>query len=435
MRKHVFPEKGLGLPITLHDDRHRLEKVDVPIVTVSASFRSDMERHLGESAQDRGEIVFSRAHYSMAIAVLEQARRQKLSAWMVDPINYLSDRDWQKLERIEIIGQMTARIPILKALKDIFDTFVRKQIPLTAAIQKPLNYVTNRVGSPIISLHYEAGNYLAKVGKRVLQVVTDPHVRPHYLFEAGRPNITFAVFDEATKRSFIEKAAALNLQIAEGKVIVTGPPIDPRVIEKRSGKKPDDYKKRGLRLAITTSGLGTNYGEIKQTLENLLPVLTRKKIELLLYAGTHLDFYKIFYALAAKNNLPIGGEDSKMPLRIIYDKSIVIANQKLIDGAFGWADGFITKPSGDMAYDAVAAGCFLLTLDPWGEWEENIYKIFEKKGIALMADTTNLAGQLEQLEQKGWFMQAIKNALKIEEIYLHGAKNIVDLQQTLAYNR
>lgn len=431
-RKHIYPEKDLALPRTLHEDRHRLEQVEVPIVTVSASFHADIAKNLHEHTRQKGEIVFSRAHYSMAVAILEGARRQNLSAWLVDPINYLSKDQWQRLERIELVGQLTARTPILKKIKDIFDTFIRKQVPLRGAIDKPLEYVAANVGKPIISVHYESGNFLARHGKKVLQIVTDPHVRPHYLFEAGRPNIAFAVFDEATKKSFFENASLQNLKLPQNKVIVTGPPVDPRIIEKRKGKNADSYKKRGLRLAITTSGLGTNYGEIKQVLEHLLPVLAERKMEILLYASTHLDFYKMFYELGAKNSLPIGDENSKLPLRIIYDESIIAANQKLIDSAFGWADGFITKPSGDMAYDAVAAGCFLLTLSPWGEWEENIFDIFSRLGIAKAVDADNLVEQLDSLEQENWFSRAINNALNIDEIFLTGAKNIVDLQRKLA---
>lgn len=432
MRKHILPPKDLDLPRTIHDDRHKIENVQVPIITVSASFRSDIAKSLGEHAREKGELAFSRAHFSMAIAVYEQAKESGLSCWLVDPVNYIGSEGWASLEKIEYIGQMIARNPILIKVKDILDLFIRSKSPLTKHIEEPLGYVTARAVNPIISLHYEAGNILAKNNKKVLQVVTDPHVRPHYLQQAERKNISFAVFDEQTKKQFLDLAIDLKKGVTSDRVIVTGPPVDPRIIEKRKGKNADSYKKRGLRLAITTSGLGTNYGEIKQALEHLLPVLAERKMEILLYAGTHLDFYKMFYELGAKNSLPIGDENSKMPLRIIYDESIIAANQKLIDSAFGWADGFITKPSGDMAYDAVAAGCFLLTLSPWGEWEENIFDIFSRLGIAKAIDTNNFVEQLDSLEQENWFPRAINNALNIDEIFLTGAKNIVDLQQKLS---
>lgn len=432
MRKHILPEKELTFPRTLHEDRHKLEKVQVPIITVSASYRSDIAKRLHEKARHHGEIVFSRAHYSMAVAVYEEAICQNKTAWMVDPINYLSEEEWQKLARIKFLGQLTARIPILKTLKDIFDTLIRRQIPLTAAIEKPLAYVTSRVGSPIISLHYEAGNYLAKIGKRVLQVVTDPHVRPHYLFEAERDNITFAVFDEATKKTFFEKAQVLGKKLPGNKVIVCGPPVDARIVEVRGGKTAEGHKNRPLRLAVTTSGLGTNFGEIKKLLANLIPEVKAGKVELLLYASTHEDFKAMYDQLAHENNLPVGDENAQAPVRVIWDESIVEANQKLIDYAFGWADGFITKPSGDMAYDALAAGCFLLTLSPWGEWEENIFDIFSRMGIAKKAEVENIREQLENLERENWFSRAISNALEIDEIFLNGAKNIVDLQQKIS---
>ena len=96
---------------------------------------------------------------------------------------------------------------------------------------------------------------------------------------------------------------------------------------------------------------------------------------------------------------------------------------------FPWADGFITKPSGDMAYDAVAAGCFLLTLSEWGVWEERIREIFEQEGIARKAEPAQLVTQLSLLQQsirgKSWVESAMYNALKIDQSYLTGAENIL----------
>ena len=126
MRLHIYPASDLDLPKTLHNDRHRLENVQVPIVTVSASFRSDIAKILGERARDTGELAFSRAHFSMAIAVYEQAREMGLSSWLVDPVNYLGHDSWANLEKVEYVGKLIARNPILKKVKDIVCTRDRK---------------------------------------------------------------------------------------------------------------------------------------------------------------------------------------------------------------------------------------------------------------------------------------------------------------------
>lgn len=431
--RHIHPPEELEFPQTLHDDRHRLEEVDVPIVTISATFRGEIAEYLGEKSRvPIEEAVFSRAHFSMAIAVFEQATRLGLSAWLVDPTNYVSQEAWKKILFTEWLGEKVARSRLLKRLKDFVDTFARSKLPIEEAVREPLQYVSYEVKKPIISMHYESGNLLSAQGKKTLQVVTDPHVRINYLFEAGRSNISFAVFDEETRKTFLERAEKMGKSVNPDRVIVTGPPVDPRIVEAREGKSSSNFKKRPLRLAITTGGLGQNKKEIKKILEGITTWAKEEKIRLFLYAGTHPDFKELYQTIADKYGIKPGKkEDGEAPLRIFYHPSIVEANKALIDYAFPWADGFITKPSGDMAYDAAAAGCFILSLHPWGEWEKNIEGIFARRGILEPAQPDSFPSQLENLLSSGFIESAIKKALAIEPLYLEGARKIVDLQQSL----
>lgn len=430
--KHIIPDNNFDFPQTLHKDSHRLEIVDVPIVTVSASFKKEIEEQTGEKTKVKDEVILSRAHYSMAIALLEEARNQKKKVLLIDPINYIANKDWKTVVQIEYIGQLAARIPIIKNIKNLLEKVIRSKLPIADKIEKPLLYATEFLEKPIISVHYETGNILARNHKKVLQIVTDPHVRSNYLLEAERKNISFAVFDNETKREFLEKASKMGKKVAERKIVVTGPPVDPRIVAAAKGKNNNNFKKRGLRLVIATSGLGSNKDEIEKITENLFQIQAQTKIELLFYAATHKDFEEMFSFLAKKYNLKIGKTSENTKVRIIFQQSIVDANEDLIKYGFPWADGFITKPSGDMAYDAVAAGCFLLTLNPWGEWEENIEKIFFSLKIAQKAKVDDLSGQVDELISSKWIENAINNALNIDEIFLHGAKNIIDLQQKLA---
>lgn len=429
-RKHILPPPELELPRTLHGDRHRLEEVQVPVVTISATYKSEIAEHLGERSRVLDEAVFSRAHYSMGVAIFAQASRMGLTAWYVDPMNYVTVSDWGKIAFVERVGQLVARVPLFRTLKNISEKFVRQKLPVANAVQKPLIYVTQRARFPIICLHALAGSIIADEGKKVLQVVTDPQIRPEYIPEMGNSNIVFAVFDESTKDKFLDKSRELGISLDENRIVVTGPPVDPRIVDIRNLKSPSAFKKRGLRLVVATGGIGTNKDEIKELLENLLPELKKNTIQLILYAGTNWDFKEMFYNLCKKHNI----RDMDSRVRIIYDESIVVANQELIDKAFSWADGFVTKPSGDMAYDAVAAGCFLLTLEPWGEWEKVIENVFVEKEISKKADVHNFASQINELARAGWIEKAIKNAINIDKIFLTGAKRIVDLQQKLAYN-
>lgn len=423
VRKHIYPSKYLDLPRTLHSDRHKLEMVDVPVVTISATYKRDIAEKRGEVAKIFDEIVFSRAHYSMACGVVEQARLMKLSSWLVDPTNFVSAQSWRILARTERIGEIVARSPLLKKIKDIADNFIRSNIPIADVVKEPLAYVTYRARNPIISFHYESGNILSTLGKNVLQIVTDPHVRSNYLQECERKNIYFAVFDDLTRIAFLDMAKQMGKKFDKNRIFVTGPPVDPRIVKCRKHKKIFDGT-RPLRIVVTASGLGTNKGEIGEVVESLMPGVKSKKIELILYASTHTDFKELFENILKINKVTEG-------VKILYHRSIVDANEDLIKNCFPWADCFITKPSGDMAYDAVASGAFFLSLEPWGVWEANIQKIFEKLSITRKAETSQLLTQIDHLIESGWVAKAQQQAVKIDKLYLEGAKKIVDLQRKL----
>lgn len=427
------PPEEFSLTHTLHDDRHRLEIVDVPVITVSATFRKDIARYFDEKTAQLDDVVFSRAHFSMAVAALEQARRNHLTAWLVDPTNYVSPSEWKRVQFTEFVGQVAARTPIVKKIKDLVDNFVRSRLPIRKAITPPLIYVSKKIKKPIISFHYEVGNVLVREGKKVIQVVTDPHVRMHYLLEAQRKKIVFAVFDKDTKRELLEKAKLKKKFLNPKRVFVTGPPVDPRIVDARQKKTIHAIKRRPLRLAITTGGLGTNKQEIEKILRSIAPEVKKGKLKLLLYASTHPDFVELFRKVAQAYKIKIGKvENESARVRILYADSIIDANDLLISYAFPWADGFVTKPSGDMAYDAVAAGCFLLSLAPWGDWEKRIEEIFYSRGILQKAIIDDFATQLADLASSGWIEKAIFNALHIEPLFLNGIKEIIRLQQKLA---
>lgn len=429
----------LSFQHTAHEERHLLETVEVPIVTVSATFKEELTKEFGEMPESiTPNVTFSRAHYSMANALVVAATHNKKTFWMIDPTNYVSARDWPKIMFTQRMGRLIARSPILKELKDIMDTRLRNGLPLTAAIREPLTYVTGRVNRPIISLHYEAGNILLQNGKTVLQVVTDPHVRPQYLTHADNPKLSWAVFDEMTKARLIELGFILGHKIDEHRITVTGCPVDPRIILKDKNTAIRGYRSRPLRLAITTGGLGTNKDEITTLLTNLAPAIKKGEVHIAAYAGVHEDFLTMFTTFARVHHIKVGeNHDIHSPLRIFHGNDIVDANELLLDYVFPWADGFISKPSGDMAYEAIAAGCFLLTLHPWGEWEENIRAVTEGMGVSIRADIDNILAQLKAIttmpveKNKPWVELALERAQKHAKIVSQGAFNILKLHKKL----
>jgi hypothetical protein len=435
-------------------DKQALEKTDLPIITVSASYKEDLKGFYDLEENDNlPDVVFSRAHYSMALAAAVHAWKTKIDpkkAWVVDPTNFVSNENWGSIQLTEVIGKTIARYPLLKLAKDFIDKFGRNKLPILASITPPLAYLTKDIKKPILSFHIATGNILAKQGKKVIEVVTDPHVREDYLNNAELPNMAFCVFDETTKIEFLQKAKELKKDVDPGKIVVTGPPIDPRIIKARKNKKPWEGQ-RPLRLILSTGGLGTNKPEIKQVLDQMLPLLKSNKLkyQLMVFAATHKDIKDMVVELAQKHHVPlklmqptdpadfekfakINNPTSQIPnpksqLTLLYHPQVIDANELLIKYGFPWADGFISKPSGDMAYDAAAAGCFLLTLKEWGEWEINIRKIFEEKHIAMQANTDNIVEQLKELEYMGWFKQAMFEAQNIEKLYLEGIENIVEV--------
>lgn len=432
-----------SLSKTYKRDKEYLEKTALPIITVSASYREDLKRLHGlPDNDDARDIVFSRAHYSMALGIAVQVWKDKINpkkAWLVDPTNYVSQEKWRSVTITETIGKTIARNPLLKTLKDIVDKFGRSKLPILDSITPPLLFLTENVHQPILSFHIASGNILAEQGKNVVQVITDPHVREEYITNADRKNTWYCVFDERTKLEFLEKAKLLDIEANPTRVIVTGPPVDPRVIAVADGKKPWQPG-RVLKLCLTTGGLGTNKKELLSVLEQILPELRRRKpqYKLIVYASTHLDIAEDVRELAEAEKVKIGKiNDKTANLRLIYHPQIMDANEMLIKYGFPWAHGFITKPSGDMAYDAVMSGSFVLTLAEWGEWELRIREIFEQRGISRRCLSENILDQLEVLQAKNgdqdsWITKAMLETSKLEPIFRGGAKNIATAVKKVA---
>lgn len=422
----------------LHKDKHLLEHTKVPVVTVAASFRHDLAEFYHLRYMDNApEVLFSRAHYSMAVAALVQAWGGKYQpdpkkAWAVDPTNYVTKNDWSKVEFTENMGKLVARYDILKLIKNLVDTGARNKLPITDAITTPLLYLFEHVDRPILSFHYEAGNILGGLGKKVVQVVTDPHVRDQYLDHAELHTMRFCVFDDNTKVSFLEKAATIGKKVDPRRIVVTGPPVDPRIVAAGSKKTISNLKNRPLRVVIATGGLGTNKPEIEECVRSLAPILRlpNSPLHVIIYVGVHEDIRESIHSICNQEGVPtarIGETDA--PVRILYSPHIVEANEALIQYGFPWADGFITKPSGDMAYDAAAAGCFVLTLQPWGEWEENVRDVFEQREISRRAIPEKLEEQMKaliaEMNGKSWVESAMKQAQTLPNLFTHGIQNIL----------
>lgn len=475
----------------LYRDKKLLETTELPIISTSASFKEDLKGFHGELEDDQlQDVVFSRAHYSMALAIAVAAWGNKIDpqkAWLVDPTNHVKAKDWSSIKLTDFIGQTIARQPVLKMLKDLVDKFARSKLPILDNIAPATKFLAQNIDRPILSFHIANGNILAENGKQVLQMITDPHVRSDYVANADKDNMRFMVFDEETKKEVFEIAAQEDIIIpaeqVEEKVIVTGPPIDPRIITAGKAKKAWSAQ-RALRIVITTGGLGTNKKEIKKILEQLLPALKKTPdncpdFELIYYAGTHADHQKMASDLAKKYkvkhhlisphdpadfiktgslNKPRRNYKTSVKFHIIYHPQIIDANELLIRYGFPWADLFISKPSGDMAYDAALSGAALLTLKEWGEWEHNVRAVFEKQGISQIADSDNIIEQLTHLSQNkelrtdqsqvpvsssrpvpqpnssisnqnNWITQAMLNTHQLPSIFYQGAVNIIKAAQ------
>ncbi len=423
----------------LREDREILSRTKFPIVTISGSFR-DVVEETHDLADDKNhpDVTLSRAHYSMALGVAVAAWGSDVpnekKAWLVEPTNYVSRKDWKRVSFSATVGRLMARNTVLEWLKKNILDRNRKVFPLTTTITPPVLYLTENIEKPIISLHIVTGNILARAGKKVVQVVTDPHVREDYVECAHLPNITFCVFDENTRYEFFQVAAAYNKKVDPARVIVTGPPIDPRVIQSRTKKRPDSWKRRPLRILLTTGGLGTNKDELFTILDQILPLTRKRKqpVQVVYYAGTNADHVRMAKKLALNYGISVGkNNDPRASLRILGSDDIVDANNLLLLYGFPWADVVYTKPSGDLAYDAAAAGCAQLFLRPWGEWELNIREIFLHLGTAQNADVENVEKQLNSLRDTtpgtAWLERALNKAHTLPPHFLKGSENILNV--------
>src|SRR5690606_35655011 len=142
MKKHTLPPKELDLQTAAHEERHLLEESEVPIVTVSATYRKELADKYRDVAHTPADVVYSRGHYSMAEAVRRQALEMGKKPHIVDPTNFVSKEDWKKIKSTETIGELVARYKLLKLLRDKVDKFVRGKLPIKEAITPPLMYLT-----------------------------------------------------------------------------------------------------------------------------------------------------------------------------------------------------------------------------------------------------------------------------------------------------
>lgn len=427
----------------LAGDRALLEKAKFPIVTISGTFRDvvEMRQDLGDD-KNHPDVTLSRAHYSMAVAVAVAAwgsdEPEPKKSWLVEPTNYVTRKDWNRVAFTATLGRLLARHSLLEKIKKLVLDRNRKAFPLTTTITPPLMFLTETVTRPIISMHIVTGNILAKAGKTVVQVVTDPHVREDYVEMAHLPNITFCVFDENTRYEFFQVAAAHGKTVDPARVIVTGPPVDPRVIAARDTKKVDSWRRRPLRVLLTTGGLGTNKDELAEILNQILP-LTRKRnnpVQVMYYAGTNPDHVKMVEKLLREHKVKQGKmTDRRAAFRLLASDDIVDANNLLLLYGLPWADVVYTKPSGDMAYDAAASGCAQLFLRPWGEWELNIREIFLQLGTARNAEVSGVAQQLESIQDRtpgvAWLERALERTHTLPPHFLRGSENILNVARRM----
>jgi len=263
----------------LRRESQSLAQADVPILTTSATFRKELSYRFGIEFKTKGDLIYSRAHYSMAEAVRQKAKQKKLSSYLADPINYVNLEGWDKVNLVEEIGKLAARNKLLKKIKSRFDTLIRGKSPIRAPIELPLKNLASQVNKPIICLHYEVANLLAS-SHQLVCVVTDPHVRLEYLkslpeiHQINQSHPNFAVFDQQTKKDFLSLAKKQAKFVDAKKVVVTGPPIDPRILKIRY-KKELPKKDQPINLAVTTGGLGQSLNEIKKLLNSLASLLRK----------------------------------------------------------------------------------------------------------------------------------------------------------------
>ena len=442
--KQKNPPKNLDLKKALLYEQKSMAEADVPIATVSGTFKKELAKYFQTVPNLEGDVLYSRAHYSMAEAVRQQALSEDLSTYLIDPMNYVGQEGWKKVVFTQTVGRLMARHKLLRWIKDQIDTIARSKLPISEAITPPLLYLSNFVKKPIISMHYEAGNILSANRFPILQYITDPHVRPQYLDplpnldtpkdQHFNGHVTYAVFDQNTKKKVFSLAKELGKRVEENQVVIVGPPVDPRII--RIGKKHPKKIKRGepINIAITTGGVGTNYKEIKTLLHRLYPLLKPpEKIRLFLYTAVHKDFRDMFETFAEEHHIRIGDiDDQEARIRILHEDSIIDANENLIEHMFPWAHAIITKPSGDMAYDAIAAGCFTLFLQPLGPWEENIQKIFTKADIGFDYHVDTALSHFRSLYSHGKFHQALRNIKALDPLYTSGVKNLLKTYQKIS---
>ncbi|MFA5136150.1 MAG: hypothetical protein WC489_02030 [Patescibacteria group bacterium] len=168
--------------------------------------------------------------------------------------------------------------------------------------------------------------------------------------------------------------------------------------------------------------------EIQEILGELSAWIKSGKVELSVFLGTNMDLAERLHKQLSK----LGLNDPLFTVNIVSgtDKEELnkSAQQMLIS-----ADFVCSKPSGDRAYEACAAGCPLLSLFALHPHEEKIFEMLQEQGMAVKCKTSHLKRQIEEIITNNGIIQMIQ-ACRSEHarVGLHGTSNLLAFYREIA---
>ncbi len=400
---NYYADDEMSLSLDAQDKAKMLADTSkIPILTAS---------EVGNSRYDTRTSPLSRAHATIAQSVAQVLNGA--TDVYVDVLQYVNNRDFLKFEKLARRAKRVASSPRLHDVYNRYSPLIRRIVNPDKKVQPVVDYFAKSIASrgdntPVITTHYSVGNALLESlkargdGRSVVHYVTDPsHIHTQYLKHKDDPRTHYFVFDKATA-SALEDAG-----VDADKISVTGFSTHPDLSPAEARSVAD----RKLRVGIFTGGVGTNRAEIETIVQNFNP----ENQQLVVYCGTHTDIMESSLGLVSRNLRTKIVPAQNFQESDIGDEHIVFVVGTSLEGAvpasykvLNWSDVVATKPSGDIAIEAVLSGHPVIPLSHWGVQEDVIDDMLHAYGATIdIPDLKNIGAILSTLQTSGLMQDQI----------------------------
>jgi hypothetical protein len=367
----------------------RLGKADIPVLTIAGSPLIGGYLTMAHDCMMRG-----------FIHAAEQAGREVCG---VDVLDYLTTTEEQdglvdmaKLPRLVVrteIGSQLLHNPVVQKMRGglgFEEILKEKVLELVEKVDKE---------TVIVVFHYGVAKTLIEAGYSVLVAVTDPSAElTHagyydFLTEENKDKVCYGTMDQLTKEWLIENGGVKQENIRE-----VGSFVSPKLVKAGKSKVENRLKhweecmngEKKFHVGIFTGGLGTNFWEMRDVVLSLVPLVEEEKLKISVFFNMNTDLRDHLKDILNKNDY------TNKSIEVYASRDKDELNKKSIE-ILQAADLVFTKPSGDKAFETLAAGCIPMFLFPLHPHEVRIREYVYQTGVGIEAEEYHYLHQVKKV--------------------------------------